>query len=79
MSHSLNDGIPPLSEQRLRQIAYQAWLTRGSPTGSPEVDWQFALDYAAQLVNSASNDTPPVDENNDDGSVVEVLTLGLDQ
>lgn len=75
MNRSLNDA--PLPEQRLREIAYQAWLARGSPLGSPEVDWQFALDYATQLANNADNDTPHVDEH-DDGSVVEVLNLGLD-
>lgn len=75
MHRSLND-TPQLSEQRLQEIAYQAWLARGAPVGSPEVDWQFALNYAQQLA-SAGNDTLHVDEH-DDASVVEVLNLGLD-
>lgn len=26
----------------LRELAYQSWLDRGQPVGSPETDWNFA-------------------------------------
>lgn len=31
----------------LQQMAYQHWEQRGRPEGSPEVDWQWALDQEA--------------------------------
>lgn len=29
-------------QQVLQNLAYQAWLERGQPFGSPEIDWQRA-------------------------------------
>jgi len=29
-------------QQQLEKIAYQSWLSRGCPIGSPEVDWEHA-------------------------------------
>jgi len=29
-------------QQQLERIAYQSWLSRGCPVGSPEVDWDHA-------------------------------------
>jgi hypothetical protein len=29
-------------EELLRRFAYQSWLERGRPLGSPEIDWQHA-------------------------------------
>ena len=31
----------------LRRLAYAAWLDRGQPIGSPEVDWQRAVELLA--------------------------------
>jgi hypothetical protein len=30
-------------QQMLEQLAYQSWLSRGCPLGSPEVDWHHAV------------------------------------
>jgi hypothetical protein len=30
-------------QQMLEQLAYQSWLSRGCPLGSPEVDWHHAI------------------------------------
>jgi hypothetical protein len=30
-------------QQLLEQLAYQSWLSRGCPVGSPEVDWHHAV------------------------------------
>ncbi|HTE39432.1 MAG TPA: DUF2934 domain-containing protein [Steroidobacteraceae bacterium] len=36
-------GTPSHEQQRtLEEIAYQSWLNRGCPAGSPEVDWDHA-------------------------------------
>ena len=32
-----------LSQDRIAQLAYQLWQERGSPDGSPEVDWERAV------------------------------------
>jgi hypothetical protein len=29
-------------EELLRRFAYQSWLDRGRPIGSPDIDWQHA-------------------------------------
>lgn len=34
------------SEDELSELAYNAWCDRGRPVGSPEVDWQTALERA---------------------------------
>jgi hypothetical protein len=33
---------PESLETQIRNLAYQLWLARGCPAGSPEVDWQEA-------------------------------------
>ena len=32
------------SREELENLAYGAWLRRGKPIGSPEVDWEAALE-----------------------------------
>lgn len=34
---SMGDGTP--SEERIQLVAYQLWMDRGCPIGSPEIDW----------------------------------------
>ena len=31
--------VPAPSPQQIAELAYQHWLVRGCPVGSPEVDW----------------------------------------
>jgi hypothetical protein len=47
----------------LRRLAYAAWLDRGQPIGSPEVDWQRAvelLDVYSQPENQSNVNRAPV-------------------
>lgn len=37
-------GADELSEAEISEAAYSAWCDRGCPVGSPEVDWQTAID-----------------------------------
>lgn len=30
-------------EDRIRELAYELWLARGQPIGTPEVDWFTAI------------------------------------
>jgi hypothetical protein len=45
MSSTLSNSILSNDEQQqlLEQLAYQSWLSRGCPLGSPEVDWHHAV------------------------------------
>ena len=36
-------GTPDDEHALLCQLAYQAWIDRGQPLGSPEVDWAVAV------------------------------------
>jgi hypothetical protein len=49
----------------LEQLAYQAWLDRGQPIGSPEIDWQSAhASLGASLrgadATATTSDNPPL-------------------
>ena len=34
---------PRFNHDEIAEIAYQAWVERGQPMGTPEVDWNYAL------------------------------------
>ncbi|HYW43968.1 MAG TPA: DUF2934 domain-containing protein [Bryobacteraceae bacterium] len=43
--------------EKIEALAYQLWLERGSPAGSPEIDWRRAeeeLRNSAQAVRQAA-------------------------
>lgn len=47
----------PQEHELLSQLAYQSWLDRGKPFGSPEVDWNRALELYTQDQSLASDRT----------------------
>ncbi|MGC3982878.1 MAG: DUF2934 domain-containing protein [Steroidobacteraceae bacterium] len=68
-----------LSEERVRELAYQAWQSRGCPLGTPEVDWQSALQRADADDELPDSEAAELNvDNTDIGSQVEVLSLGLE-
>lgn len=49
-------------QQMLQNLAYQAWLERGRPLGSPEVDWERAQQllqlYRQDIADTAQTQIP---------------------
>lgn len=43
--------MQPYSQEHIAQLAYQLWEERGRPQGTPEVDW----DRAVQLLDQPSD------------------------
>jgi len=35
----MSEFLPTDREQRTRELAYEHWIKRGCPFGSPEIDW----------------------------------------
>ncbi len=57
------------AQQKLQQLAYESWCSRGCPVGSPEVDWEYACRVlSAQLTrvdrptNAGTNSDPAFEE-----------------
>ncbi len=38
----------PIDHELLSRLAYQLWLDRGQPIGSPEIDWNLAVKFCTQ-------------------------------
>jgi len=48
-----------LHEDRIAVLAYEYWLERGCPIGSPEVDWYRAVEALSAIETlSAAQDVP---------------------
>jgi hypothetical protein len=60
MSHPSSKRLSDDQQQQmLERLAYQAWLNRGCPHGSPEVDWHQAINILnTQLTLFVSEQTP---------------------
>jgi hypothetical protein len=39
MVDNLKDSVEPPSREAIEKLAYQYWVERGCPLGSPEQDW----------------------------------------
>lgn len=49
----------------LCRLAYQAWLDRGKPLGTPEVDWEYAQQQVANAPPIAAPKPEMLDATND--------------
>lgn len=45
-----------LSQDRIAQLAYQLWHQRGCPAGSPEVDWDQAVQLLGNEPEAGNNE-----------------------
>lgn len=65
---------PQVNQDDIARLAYQLWLERGCPQGSPEVDWE----RATQLLSFGSSEQAPsgVPTSNDDAEI-DALSTGL--
>ena len=45
--------------EKIQLIAYQLWIDRGCPVGSPEIDWMEAERICRNSQDSAMNDRRP--------------------
>lgn len=45
-----------LPQDRIAQLAYQLWQQRGCPAGSPEVDWEQAVQLLENQPQAGNND-----------------------
>jgi hypothetical protein len=43
------------THERLKALAFESWIGRGRPVGSPDVDWEEAL---KQLADTQSDQEP---------------------
>ena len=41
-----------------QRLAYHLWLQRGSPAGSPEIDWEVAEQMLADFLDSFAKRAP---------------------
>jgi hypothetical protein len=54
----MSDYFASELDELVKKLAYESWLARGRPVGSPEVDWQKA-EEKIELYGSASPVGPP--------------------
>ncbi len=40
--------MPTIDHELISRLAYQLWLDRGQPLGSPEIDWNLAVKLSTQ-------------------------------
>ena len=48
-------------QQMLEMLAYQSWLNRGCPVGSPEVDWYQAINIVNTQLTLVGGEQSPSD------------------
>jgi len=52
----MNDSLPKASLEHTKKLAYENWVRRGRPFGSPEVDW-FAAEKQLSEAQGATQDS----------------------
>jgi hypothetical protein len=50
---STTQAVEPNNHEKISARAYELWIERGSPMGSPEIDWQRAEAEITAVESSA--------------------------